>query len=189
MTIWEEARLSVRGAIRVLRLDPDGVDDFNLTLDGYWRSFYAAMFLLPLYLVYLMNAPIPEGVSVGRYWLIEAIAYPLTWTLWPLFAIYVCARAGVLRRYTTYIIIHNWAQVLLFGGQLFLVVLAFTVDPGGPGAGLLVPVWAVVLTAETLIVRVTLGVTWPQAIVIEALSFFIALLLGLSKQFVMTGGG
>ena len=189
MSIWEEAKLSVRGVIRVLRFDPDGVDDFNLTLEGYWRSFYAALFLLPLYLVYLQAAPIPEGVGVGRYWLIEAIAYPLTWTLWPLFAIYICVSAGVARRYTTYIVIHNWAQILLFGGQLLLVVLAFAADPGGPGAGLIVPVWIAVLSVETLIVRVTLGVTWPQAIMIEALSFVTALLLSLAKQFVMTGGG
>ena len=189
MTIWEEGRLSVRGAIRVLRLDPDGVDDFNLTLDGYWRSFYAALFLLPLYIVYLQALPIPDGVSVGRYWLIEAIAYPLVWTLWPLFAIYVCASAGALRRYTTYIVIHNWAQVLLFGGQMLVVVLAFAVDPDGPGAALPVPVWMIVLGAETLIVRLALGVTWPQAILIEALSFVTALLLSLAKQFVMVGGG
>lgn len=188
MTIWEEARLSVRGAIRILRLDPDGLDDFNLTLAGYWRSFYAALFLLPLYLVYLQALPIPKGVGVGRYWLIEAINYPLAWTLWPLFAIYVCVSVGVARRYTTYIIIHNWAQVFLFGGQMLLVVLAFAVDPGGPGAGLLVPVWIAVLTAETLIVKIALGVTWPQAILIEALSFVTALILSLAKQFVMVGG-
>ena len=189
MSIWKEARLSVRGAIRVLRLDADGVDDFNLTLEGYWRSFSAALFLLPLYLVYLAVLPVPDGVSIGRYWLIEAINYPLAWTLWPLLAIYICVSAGAARRYAIYIVVHNWAQIPLFGGQMLIVMLAFAADPGGPGAALLVPVWIAVLSAETLIVRLTLGVTWPQAIMIEALSFIVALLLSLAKQIVMVGGG
>lgn len=188
MDIWEEGRQSVRGSIRVMRLDTDGLKAFNLTLEGCWRSFYAALFLLPLYFVYLLNLPVPKEVSVGRFWLIEAINYPLIWTLWPLIAFYVCRGAGVPDRYTTYITVHNWSQVLLLGGQLLIILLVFAVDPAGPGASLLFLTWLAVLTAETLIVRVTLGVPWPQAVMIEGLAFVLALLLGAAKQFVMTGG-
>lgn len=189
MNIWEEARRSVRGSIRVLRFDPDALEAFNLTLEGYWRSFYAALILLPLYLVYLLTLPMPEGVGAGRYWLIEAIAYPLVWTLWPLISFYVCRSAGVPDRYTAYITVYNWAQVLLLGGQMLFAVAAFSIDPAGPGTGLLVLVWVAVLTAETLIVRFTLGVPWPNAVMIEMLAFVVALLLGVAKRYVMLGGG
>ena len=188
MDIWQEGRQSVRGSFRVMRLDAAGLNAFNRTLEGYWRSFYAALFLLPLYIVYLLNLPAPEGVGIGRFWLIEAIAYPLIWTLWPLIAFYVCRAAGVADRYTTYITVHNWAQVPLLGGQLLVAILAFAFDPAGPGAGLLFLVWIAVLTAETLIVRTTLGLPWPQTVMVEGLAFALALLLGAVKQFVMTGG-
>ncbi len=188
MTIWEEGRRSVRGSIRVMRLDTVGLKAFNLTLAGYWRSFYAALFLLPLYLVYLLNLPVPKGVGVGRFWLIEAINYPLVWTLWPLISFYVCRGAGVADKYATYITVHNWAQVLLLGGQLLVIVMAFAIDPAGPPASLLFLAWLAVLTAETLIVRTTLGLPWPQTVMIEGLAFAVALLLGTVKQFVMTGG-
>ena len=189
MGIWEEGRRSVRGSFRVMGLDAGGLKAFNLTLEGYWRSFYAAVFLLPLYVVYLLNLPLPKGVGIGQFWLIEAINYPLVWTLWPLISFYICRGAGVADKYAAYITVHNWAQVPLLGGQLLVVILAFAVDPSGPGASLLFLAWIAVLTAETLIVRTTLGLPWPQTIMIEGLAFAVALLLGTAKQFVMTGGG
>lgn len=189
MTIWEEARQSVRGSIRVLRFDPDALDAFNLTREGFWRSFYAAVILLPAYVAYLLALPIPQQVGAGRFWLIEAINYPLIWTLWPLISFYICRGAGLLEKYTTYITVHNWAQIFLLGGQLLVVLLATALDPAGPGGGLIAVTWIAVLVAETLIVRFTLGVPWPQAIMIEALAFVVALLLGTAKQFVTIGGG
>ena len=189
MNIWEEAGQSVRGSIRVLRFDPDALDAFNLTLEGYWRSFYAAAILLPLYVAYLLALPIPQEAGAGRFWLIEAINYPLIWTLWPLISFYVCRGAGLSEKYATYITVHNWAQIFLLGGQLLIVLLAIAMDPAGPGAGLVAVTWIAVLVAETLIVRFTLGVPWPQAITIEGLAFVVALLLGAAKRFVMIGGG
>ena len=189
MSIWDEARRSVRGSVRVLRFDPDALQAFNLTIEGYWRSFYAALMLLPLYLLYLLTLPMPQGVGVGRFWLIEAINYSLVWTIWPLISYYICRGAGVQDKYITYITVHNWAQILLLGGQMLLVIFAFSVYPTGPAASLLILTWIVVLAAETLIVRFTLGVPWPHAIVIQAMAFVVALLLSVVKQFVLLGGG
>ncbi len=188
MSILEEARRSTAGAVRVIRFEPGALQAFDLTVEGCWRSFRAALLLLPLYFIYLLAFPRPEGVGAGRFWLIEAIHYPLSWTLWPLIAFHICRSAGVAGRYTTYLTVYNWAQILLSGGQMALILLVFGLWPQAlPGVVALT--WIAVQVAEARIVRFTLGVSWPQAVLIQALTFVTALLLGFFKQFVMLGGG
>ena len=188
MSIWEEAKQSVRGSIRVMRLDPDALQEFNLSLDGYWRSFYAAAYLIPIYVIYLLIAPLPQGVGFGRFWLIEIINYPLSWALWPLAAYYLCRGAGVLDKYLAYITVYNWAQVVLSGGYLFLLLVTYLLLPAEAAGNLALMALVAVFAAETLIIRLILGVPWPHAIMIEALALILSLLLRFAKQYVMTGG-
>jgi len=189
MSVWEEAKESVRGSIRVMRMDPDALKHFNLTLEGYWRSFYAAAYLIPIYVLFLLIAPIPKGVSTERFWLIEIINYPLSWTLWPLISYYICRGAGVLDKYTTYITVYNWAQIILSGARMALIILSFALFPLALTSNLIVLTLIIVLAVEALIIRLILGVSWPQAVLIEGLAFVIALMLGVVKHYVMIGGG
>lgn len=189
MSIWEEAKQSVRGFIRVVRLDPDALQDFNLTIDGYWRSFYAAVYTLPIYIAFLMSTPKPKGVSDGKFWLIEAIGYPLGWALWPLLTFYICRSANVSDKYTAYVTVYNWAQIILFGGRLVILTLAFSLFPEKLGINLTLMTLFVVLAAEALIIRLVLGLSWFHALMIEALSFVVGLVLNVFKHLVMIGGG
>ncbi|MCY4191120.1 MAG: hypothetical protein OXC54_03630 [Rhodospirillaceae bacterium] len=189
MSVWQEAKQSVGGAVRVMRMDPNALQDFNLTIDGYWRSFYAAVYLAPIYILFLLSVPVPQDVSIGRFWLIEIINYPLNWALWPLISYYICRGAGLVDKYTTYITVYNWAQIILSGLRMALIIIAFALFPLAVTSNLIVLSLIVVLAAEALIIRLTLDVSWPQALLIESLAFVIALLLGLVKQFVMMGGG
>jgi len=189
MTIWEEAKQSVRGSIRVFKLDQDALQDFNLTDSGFWRSFYAAAYLLPIYLVFMSIAPRAKGVSEGKFWLIEAINYPLSWTLWPLVVFYICRGAGVLDKYAAYITVYNWAQIVLSGGRMVLIIVALSLFPLALTGNIILITLVAVLAAEALIIRLVLGIPWPQAIMIELLALVLALVLGAVKHFVMIGGG
>jgi hypothetical protein len=40
---WTEVQLAVRGALRLARGDPRGLDFFDASIDGFWRSFRAAL--------------------------------------------------------------------------------------------------------------------------------------------------
>lgn len=189
MTIWEEAKQSVRGTIRVFKLDQDALQDFNLTDDGFWRSFYAAAYLLPIYLVFVVMVPRPNEVSDGKLWLVEAINYPLLWTLWPLVAFYICRGAGFLDRYAAYITVYNWAQIILAGGRMILIILALALLPKVLVGNIVILTLIAVLAAEALILRLVLNVPWPQAIMIQLVAFVLALMLNATKHFVMIGGG
>ncbi|MGE5269272.1 MAG: hypothetical protein ACM3JG_06310, partial [Thiohalocapsa sp.] len=50
---WIEVQLAVGGALRLACGDRRGLGSFDASLDGFWRSFRAAVICYPLYLVLL----------------------------------------------------------------------------------------------------------------------------------------
>ena len=50
---WLEVRLAMIGALRLARGDRGGLAGFDRSVDGFWRSFRAAVISYRLYLVLL----------------------------------------------------------------------------------------------------------------------------------------
>ena len=50
---WLRGRLALAGSLRLARGEPGGLSCFDRSLDGFWRSFRAAVICYPLYLVLL----------------------------------------------------------------------------------------------------------------------------------------
>ena len=75
---------SLRAAVRFARFDARGLQLFDITLDGYWRSFAAALLVLPLSaIVQLLDFPQSPG---GPLWValvqlsefaIGVVAFPM----------------------------------------------------------------------------------------------------------------
>jgi hypothetical protein len=177
---WEEAKQSIRGVVRIAKLDPDALEDFNLSIEGYWRSFFAALLLLPLFVIAEMqtgNTGVAAKVTVERRVLIEAINYPLAWALWPLLSFYLVKGLGREDKYLAYIT----------GSMLLLTILLGLIAPGSGGL-LLLMLYVLILVYECWIARSILGVPWLQAAGIETLIFMLAVLLGTMKDAVMLAG-
>lgn len=176
MTIWQEARRAIRGVLRLARFDPDALEDFNVSLDGYWRSFFAAALLLPLYLIVWLGADVPGKevtVPLGRRLLIEGINYPLAWTLWPLVVFYIARAAGWGERYIAYVVAYNWTQIFSQGLMLLFAILFLpTLEPTAQQNLWLLMLFAF-LVFEAYVAKRTLNLTWFQAGAVEALLFVI----------------
>ena len=52
---WIEVQLAVGGALRLACGDRRGLGFFDVTIDGFWRSFRAAAICYPLYLFLLIS--------------------------------------------------------------------------------------------------------------------------------------
>ena len=50
----QEIVASLYGAWRLMRLDPTGMTYFNLSADGFWRSFFAAVIVAPAYVLFVV---------------------------------------------------------------------------------------------------------------------------------------
>jgi hypothetical protein len=119
---------SLYGAWRLAFLDQSGMKYFNLSFEGFWRSFFAAVLIAPAFAVLVAQklAGRPGPLDLGWATLVQAFAYALSWAAFPLAAVALTPLLGLGRQYVALIVALNWASVLQVGAFLaaFLVELA-----------------------------------------------------------------
>lgn len=122
MVRLDEITRGLYGAWRLARLDPGGLAWFDDTVDGFWRSFFAAVLTAPGFalLVGLRLAPHQLAAGPARLVLIESIAYVIGWVAFPLVMFYVAKLIDRDARYIRFIVAANWAAVLQMA--LFVIV-------------------------------------------------------------------
>ncbi|MGA0393198.1 MAG: hypothetical protein ACO3MW_03920, partial [Rhodospirillales bacterium] len=77
------------GAFRLAILDRNGVQYFDNSLQGFWHSFFAAVLILPLYIILIALRYGEPGLTQDtfRYVSIEIIAYVMQIVAFPLLMI------------------------------------------------------------------------------------------------------
>lgn len=120
---------AVQGAWRLMLWDRDGLTRFDMTIEGFWRSFYAPAAALPLVtLVHvahlsmmaetaLLNpdAGLPETPETGLYLTIKTFTYIGEVILFPLLMVLVSRRMTLAARFVPFIITWNWVNALIIG--------------------------------------------------------------------------
>jgi hypothetical protein len=113
---------SVYGAWRLAHFDQSGMYQFELSVGGFWRSFFAMVLTFAFLLLQnLVTAPAPPPPNTQP--LIEmslvagVIAFVLDWALYPIVTAVVTRLLGIDANYVPFIIAHNWAK---FFGQTVL---------------------------------------------------------------------
>jgi len=122
---WLEMRLALTGALRLARGDPSGMACFVASLDGFWRSFRAALICYPMFLILLDYRLTPEQEAVSEMWRIvtaETIGYAIAWAAYPLAALPLARWLGREERFLRFMVAYNWCQVPQT--VLFLIVAA-----------------------------------------------------------------
>ncbi len=168
---WLEVRLALIGALRLARGDRGGLSCFDRSLDGFWRSFRAAVISYPLYLVLLsMRVTVGEWERSGAFLIItvETIAYIIAWTAFPLLILGVAQRIGRSQRFFDFMVPYNWSQ--LPQSALFVLVGLETesgVLGAQPAQAIELAAAVAVLVYEWFIARVALDTTaWAAAFVV-----------------------
>lgn len=184
MTLGEEASRSLSAAWGLLRRDPAAPQAFNATLDGVWRSFFAAVLLLPLHLAYLAIIGNGEGAGATR-WIVNFLIYVIGWAAWPLIAFYMTRLMDCGGRLLGYVAAYNWSQLLTGPFLVGLDVLGRVALPQGVSAFLVFAGVAAVLFYEYLIARQMLGVAANKAIVLVLTSFLLGLMLRDTADFAL----
>lgn len=188
MTIWQEAGSAIRGVVRLARFDPDALNRFDLTPDGCRRSFFAAVLLLPIYLIFWFKPEIPgreTTIPLARRLLVEGIDYPLAWALWPLIAFYLARAAGWGYRYFAYITVFNWTQIFSRGVMLLTAILVLPALEPDARASVWYPLLLGFLVFEAYVAKRTLGITWFQAAGVELLQVVVIVAQDVFKDFVL----
>jgi len=113
-TAWVELQLALTGCLRLARGDRGGLSCFDRSLDGFWRSFRAAVICYPLHLVLLaMRVSVAEWQTSGgwRIVMVETIGYVVAWVAFPLLMLNVVRWIGREHRFFEFMVPYNWCQV------------------------------------------------------------------------------
>ncbi|MBI1238524.1 MAG: hypothetical protein GC199_04200 [Alphaproteobacteria bacterium] len=116
----------LRAVWGLLQRDPAAAEALDQSVTGFFRSFAAAILLLPLFgfLVLVQRdyynaavqldpsqglSPLPPYTAAGLFF--EFVAYLLQWAAFPIAMVYLARLLGVTDRYIPFIVAHNWSAV------------------------------------------------------------------------------
>jgi hypothetical protein len=125
----KEVLESLYGACRLAFLDRSGMKHFNLSFEGFWRSFFAAVIVAPAFALLIAEelSARPGSFDLGWATLVQILAYVLSWAAFPLAAVVLTQLLGLSRNYVPLIVALNWATVLQVGAFLAAVVLGLAI--------------------------------------------------------------
>jgi hypothetical protein len=193
MITAREIIYGVYGAWRLAHLDPAGMQYFDRSLHGFWRSFWAAAVIAPAYalMVFMRIAERQTDGFTLRVLLIEIIAYAIGWTAFPLAAWYLLSALEKADRYFGYIVAYNWSNVLQVCVYVPLTLLEATdMLPTVVISLLGLAAVGAILYYQFFIARTALQVDVPVAIGLVFMDVMIAILLqGIVDAMEMSGAG
>jgi hypothetical protein len=152
-----EVLSALYGACRLAWFDASGMTYFNLTVEGFWRSFFAAVLVAPAYaiLVGMQSSAEAEDFNLALVFLTESIGYVLAWCAFPIVALLLTRMLGLDRNYVALIVAHNWSAVPQTAA-LVAVVLLGVVLPQGLGTLLVTLTTGAILVYQWFVIRTAL---------------------------------
>ncbi len=157
-----EVLISLYGAWRLFIRDPRGIEWFDDSIDGYWKSFFCALVILPGYIIWvaLGSGELYQDVGFFRIASVELIAYVISWVAWPLVMTYIAPAIDRDDQYIRYIVAFNWSAAIQIVLYLFVLFLGVVVKvPAGFAAFFAFFVLIVVLVYHWYILRIALEAT------------------------------
>jgi hypothetical protein len=145
------------GACRLAWFDASGMTYFNLTVEGFWRSFFAAVLVAPAYaiLVGMQSSAEAEDFNLALVFLTESIGYVLAWCAFPIVALLLTRMLGLDRNYVALIVAHNWSAVPQTAAFVVVVLLG-VVLPQGLGTLLVTLTTGAILVYQWFVIRTAL---------------------------------
>ena len=167
---------SLFGAWCLIKFDPRGLSYFNCSVEGFWRSFFAAVIALPLFIALSsMHAYEIEGEPSSSFG-VHLFRYAVGWAAFP---IVMAILARVLDRtghYASYIIAVNWMAV----PQWALVLFASSAGTAlGGAAGGLIPVLLLMLLLyyDFFITRIALDLPVGKTLLVVIIGVLLGFVL------------
>lgn len=180
-------RAGVEAAVALLLGRPGALGRFDVSLEGFWRSFAAILLVLPSFAVSLLaiwrgqleRLP-PEAVDVPWVSFVaeKVVALGLDWVALPLVLGLIAGRLGVSGRYVPFIVARNWAAPVVAAIYAFPALLFSAGLIDNDFAVLVsIPLLFVVLHYFYRIARQALGGPVSLAIGVVVLDVLLGLLL------------
>lgn len=183
-----EIARSLQGAWLLFLQRREGLQWFDLSVDGFWRSFRVIFLLLPLYGVLflaqkrlLLENPdhVPDRFSDDAYWFAKLASIGIDWITLPIVLALLAGAIGISGGYVGLIVVRNWSSILVALAQAAVALLYLL---GIIPSGILFLCWMAVFFIALWywfnIVRFTLDSTFGLTLGIVVLDVVMSLLIG-----------
>lgn len=179
MPSTREVITSLYGAWRLARLDRGGLAFFDGSAPGARRSFFAAVLVAPFFALMLASGASDAGRAHSvRYAIVEAIAYVVTWTAYPVLLEWLTRLLGCRDRFEGYLTAYNWSMVLQNAALLPIGILAgLGALPAEPAQLVWLIVFVLVLAYLFFVARVGLDVSPATAAGIVVVDVLLSVLI------------
>ncbi len=122
---------------RVMKGEAEALQQFDLSADGFWRSFLVIFLLLPFYFLSLISeqslmleinlergqeaAEIATGGAL--LYIGKTLSLFVDWVTFPLVLAVLAGSIGLKRTYGPYIVVRNWSTLIILLPQTLLNLL------------------------------------------------------------------
>lgn len=162
----QEIARSLQGAWLLLFNKPEGLQWFDQSLEGFWRSFRVVFLLLPLFWIssvaekklILEETDLDIGTfAEADYWLSQLTIIGLDWIALPLLMAALAGPLGISRGYVPFVVARNWTSLLAAIPYVLTAMLYITgIIPSGVMVLLSLATLLVVLWYRFNVTRLTL---------------------------------
>ncbi len=180
MSLAVEATRSIYGAWRLARADPGGMSFFDRSALGAARSFYAAILLLPFFIVLEATRFSEElaALPLGPWLLVEILSYIISWTAFPVVMIQLSRLIGREHRYFDFLVAYNWSSIIQVGIYFPVAVLGgLEVLPESVTSVLILLVTIAVLVYQWFVTRTSLEIEGGLAAGLVLADLILAILI------------
>ncbi len=114
MVSLAEAHRSLYGATLLARFDRDGLNAFGHEGADAAKSFFAAVIVAPMYLVWMVlyGDAYPENTPFIFAFVFESLSYVIGWLIFPLVVWYLSPALGCRERFFHFLTAYNWVAVV-----------------------------------------------------------------------------
>lgn len=180
-------RRSVDAAFDLVTRNPRAWEKFDLTADGFYRSFAAFLIIAPINIAtdaivvrlaaaerIRQNKPAGEAVYYMSDAVFSTVALCIQWLLFPIAMLFLLRFLGYAQRYAALVIAHNWGSVVvwLFNLPAFLLFAAGIIT-SNQAIDINLIVLGLTLYYRFYIAQTALGAPWTLAAGITMIDFLL----------------
>jgi hypothetical protein len=181
-----EIKRSLQGAWALLLNRKDGMRAFDVSIDGFFRSFGAVVLLVPLYgvaalaevrLLQFDGAPV-DGFPFVWFFVWKFIGLGVDWLALPVVLALLARPLGLAARYVPFIVARNWTSPVAMSMSILPSVLYAAGLIGQELAAILFLVVVMgVIRYQYQVVRIALQTTIAMSIAVVAFDLTLSLVL------------
>ncbi len=126
---------SLTAAWKLVQINPRAMEYFDLSSDGFWKSFWAVALIIPVFvlnLVYVSDTETPQPIVSSLIYLVTAL--PVTAVVMYYFTRFL----NISDHYSSMIIAYNWLSALTFNIVVIVTLLVITIFPASEMAGIVI---------------------------------------------------